>query len=187
MTHVFSRFGMPLQLLTDRGPEFEVELFTELCKWMEIDEIRTTAYRAATNGMVERFHRTLNAILGKIISENQRDWCEKVPIATAAYRASVHEATGYTPNRLMLGRETRAPLDIVVGCPPEEQQLREHRSVCRRQATENERGVLYCPRTPATGCGTTEEKLRCSCQAGTVLGGRLGMVLLPTPVCPEVA
>ena len=122
MTHVFSRFGMPLQLLTDRGPEFEGELFTELCKWMEIDKIRTTAYRAATNGMVERFHRTLNAILGKIISENQRDWCEKVPVAAAAYRASVHEATGYTPNRLMLGRETRAPLDIVVGCSPEEQQ-----------------------------------------------------------------
>jgi len=55
---------MPLQLLTDRGPESEGELFTELCKWMEIDKIRTTAYRAATNGVVERFHRTLNAILG---------------------------------------------------------------------------------------------------------------------------
>ena len=85
------------------------------------DKIRTTAYRAATNGMVERYHRTLNAILGKIISENQRDWCEKVPIAAAAYRASVHEATGYTPNRLMLGRETLAPLDIVMGVPPGEE------------------------------------------------------------------
>jgi len=45
---------MPLQLLTDRGPEFESELFTKLCKWMEIDKIRTMAYRAATNEMVER-------------------------------------------------------------------------------------------------------------------------------------
>ena len=106
MTHVFSRFGMPLQLLTDRGPEFEGELFTELCKWIEIDKIRTTAYRAATNGMVERFHRTLNAILGKIINENQRNWCEKVPIAAAAYRASVHETTGYTPNRLVWSRDS---------------------------------------------------------------------------------
>ena len=39
----------------------------------------------------------------------------------AAYRASVHEATGYTPNRLILGRETRAPMDIVVGVRPGEQ------------------------------------------------------------------
>jgi len=39
-----------------------------------------------TNGMVERYHRTLNSILGKIVREDQRNWCEKVPIATAAYR-----------------------------------------------------------------------------------------------------
>ena len=119
MTHVFARFGMPLQLLSDRGPEFESELFQELCRWMEIDKVRTTAYRPSTNGMVERYHRTLNSILGKIVREDQRNWCERVPIATAAYRASVHEATGYTPNKLMLGHEVYAPLDIVVG-PPED-------------------------------------------------------------------
>jgi len=117
MTHVFARFGMPLQLLSDRGPEFESELFQELCRWMEIDKVRTTAYRPSTNGMVERYHRTLNSILGKIIREDQRNWCEKVPIAAAAYRASVHEATGYTPNHLMLNREVYAPLDIIAGPP----------------------------------------------------------------------
>ena len=118
LVNVFSRLGFPLQLLTDRGPEFESELFQELCRYMGIDKLRTTAYRAATNGMVERYHRTLNSILGKIIREDQRDWCERVPIAAAAYRASVHEATGYTPNRLMLNREVSAPLDVVLGAPP---------------------------------------------------------------------
>ena len=68
--------------------------------------------------MVERYHRTLNSILVKVVKDDQRNWCEKVPIATAAYRASVHEATGYTPNRLMLNREVFAPLDIVAGPPP---------------------------------------------------------------------
>jgi len=122
MVNVFSRFGFPLQLLTDRGTEFESNLFQELCRYMEIDKLRTTAYRAATNGMVERYHRTLNSILGKIVSHDQRNWCEKVPVAAAAYRASVHEATGYTPNRLMLGREVAAPLDIVLGTPPGDDQ-----------------------------------------------------------------
>lgn len=120
MVNVFSRFGVPLQLLSDRGPEFESELFAELCRWMEIDKVRTTAYHAAANGMVERYHRTLNSILGKIVNEDQRNWCEKVPIAAAAYRASVHEATGYSPNRLMLGHEVYAPLDVVLGYPREE-------------------------------------------------------------------
>jgi len=118
MQHVFSRFGFPLQLLTDRGAEFEGQLFSELCRHMEIDKLRTTAYRPATNGMVERYHRTLNSILGKIVSENQRDWCERVPVAAAAYRASVHEATGHSPNMLVLGREVAAPLDVILGVPP---------------------------------------------------------------------
>ena len=118
MQHVFSRFGFPLQLLTDRGSEFEGQLFTELCRHMEIDKLRTTAYRPAINGTVERYHRTLNSILGKIVSQNQRDWCERVPVAAAAYRASVHEAAGYSPNMLVLGREVAAPLDVILGVPP---------------------------------------------------------------------
>jgi len=102
MVNVFSRFGVPLQLLSDRGSKFESELFSELCRWMDIDKVRTSAYRPSTNGMVECYHRTLNSILGKIIREDQRNWCEKVSTAAAAYRASVHEATGYSANRLML-------------------------------------------------------------------------------------
>ena len=41
----------------------------------------------------------------------------------AAYRASVHDATGYTPNFLTLGREVRAPLDEILGPPKEESDL----------------------------------------------------------------
>jgi len=93
-------------------------MFNELCQWMGIDKIRTTAYRPSTNGMVERYHRILNSILGKLIREDQRNWCEKVPIAAAAYHASVHEATGYSANRLMLNREVYAPLDLVAGLLP---------------------------------------------------------------------
>jgi len=85
---------------------------------MEIHKLRTTAYRPAINGTVERYHRTLNSILGKIVSQNQRDWCERVPVAAAAYRASVHEAAGYSPNMLVLGREVAAPLDVILGVPP---------------------------------------------------------------------
>jgi len=118
MLNVFSRFGVPLQLLSDRGSEFESVLFSELCQWMGIDKIRITAYQPSTNGMLERYHRTLNSIPGKLIREDQRNWCEKVPITAAAYRASVHEATGYSANRLMLNREVYAPLDLVTGLPP---------------------------------------------------------------------
>ncbi len=121
---VFVYRGFPLRLLSDQGPEFESILMSELCRWMEIQKIRTSPYRASTNGMVERYHRSLNTILAKIVRDDQRDWCERVPVAAAAYRASVHEATGYTPNLLTYGKENRAPVDIVFGCPEEEDESR---------------------------------------------------------------
>ena len=119
MTHIISRFGCPKQLLSDRGSEFESELFTELMKWLEIDKLRTTAYQPSTNGAVERFHRTLNSMLGKVVDESQRDWDDRLPAVLAAYRASPHESTGFTPNRLFLGREVRMPLDVMLDLPEE--------------------------------------------------------------------
>jgi len=120
MVHVFSRFGAPWQLLTDRGTEFESELFSELMKWMEIDKLRTTAYHPSCNGTVERFHRTLNSMLGKVVNDTQHNWDERLPLVLAAYRATPHESTGMTPNRLFLGHEVRMPIDVVMGLPLDE-------------------------------------------------------------------
>src|SRR5207253_5891685 len=108
---LFSRFGIPSQLLSDLGGEFEGHLMRELCKALEIEKLRTSSYRPSTNGGIERFHRTLNSMLAKVMEENQRTWDEHVPLVLAAYRASKHEATGFTPNYLLLGREVRLPLD----------------------------------------------------------------------------
>ena len=120
MTHVFSKFGAPLQLLTDQGPELESQLFQELMRWMEFDKLRTTAFHPSCNGVVERFHRTLNSMLGKAVSESQRDWDERLPLVLATYRATPHESTELSPNKLFLGREVRMPIDLVMGLPPDE-------------------------------------------------------------------
>ena len=63
--------------------------------------------------MLERFHRTLNQMTGKVVSAGQRDWDEYVQPVTAAYCASEHVVTGFSPNFLMLFREVHAP--IVLG------------------------------------------------------------------------
>jgi transposase InsO family protein len=117
---VISRFGLPMQLLSDNGKEFENSLMIELCRLLGVEKLRTTAYKPSTNGAVERFHRTLNAMIAKTIADNQRNWDELLPGIMAAYRSSSHEATGFSPNFLMFGRENRAPLDILYGFPEDE-------------------------------------------------------------------
>ena len=111
---VFVRFGVPLQILSDQGPNFESGLFQEMCRLLGIDKVRTSPYQPRTNGMVERWHRTLNSMLGKVVGENQRDWHEKLPYVMAAYRATEHSRTGFSPNYLFVGREARAPVDLTL-------------------------------------------------------------------------
>jgi len=106
---------MPKRLVSDQGPEFESQLFQELCKHMGIEKIRTSPYKPSTNGCVERFHRTLNSMLGKVVQANQRDWDDRLQPVMAAYRAAKHESTGFSPNYLVFGRENRAPIDVVLG------------------------------------------------------------------------
>ena len=122
-TQFFPRYGTPMRLLSDQAPEFESELFQELCRIMEIDKIRTSPYKPSTNSLVERFHRTLNSMIAKAItSDSQRDWDQKLPFVMAAYRAARHESTGYSPNFLIFGREARAPIDLLLGPAPGEEQ-----------------------------------------------------------------
>jgi len=105
---VFLVYRVPLQLLSDRGAEFEGSLMTEICRLLEIDKIRTTSFKPSTNDALERVHRTLNTMLGKIVNENTH-----VAYILAAYNATEHSATGYLPNMLVYGRELRFPNELL--------------------------------------------------------------------------
>uniref|UniRef100_A0A146QJK2 Pol polyprotein n=1 Tax=Fundulus heteroclitus TaxID=8078 RepID=A0A146QJK2_FUNHE len=110
-----ARFGAPLELHTDQGRNFESSLFRNVCRLLQITKTRTTPYHPSSNGQVERFNRTLLQMLRCYVDRNQKNWDEQLPLLTAAYRSSQHMVTGFTPNRLMLGREVHQPHDIQCG------------------------------------------------------------------------
>ena len=109
--------GTPTRILTDQGPNFESALIRELCRNWGIVKVRTSPYEASTNGGTERFHRTLNSMLAKVVKENQRNWDSCLQPVLAAYRASRHTATSLTPNMIIFGRENVMPADLVL-CNP---------------------------------------------------------------------
>ena len=110
-----SRFGVPQSMHSDQGRNFESQLFQQVCELLGIYKTRTTAYHPQSNGMVERFNRTMAQILRALVEEEQAEWDLQLPLALMAYRSSVHLTTGETPHMMLFGREMTVPLNLTVG------------------------------------------------------------------------
>ncbi len=108
----FARFGCPFKLQTDRGSNFESKLFASVCELLHIQKTRTTPYRPSANGQVERYNRTLMDAVRCYI-RNQKEWDQFLPQLAGALRSSVNRQTGFTANKMMLGREVNQPVDLM--------------------------------------------------------------------------
>jgi hypothetical protein len=112
-----SRFGVPLIVHSDQGTNFESNLFQSICKHLHIEKTRTTSLRPQANGNVERFHRTLTAMLTMYCETKQNQWDAFLPQVMMAYRASPQTSTHMSPNMMVFGREIRLPLSAVIPRP----------------------------------------------------------------------
>lgn len=110
---VITRFGVPFTIHSGQGKQFEGHVFSEMCKLLHIKKTRTTPYHPQSDGMVERFHRTLIRMLRSYVNGHHSDWDDHLPFVMMAYRSVEHETTGCSPNYLMLGREVSTPLDLM--------------------------------------------------------------------------
>ena len=118
---VVCRFGMPIVIHSDEGREFENKIMQELCILCGSHKTRTSPYHPESDGLVERFNRTLLMMLAMFASKNREDWDDLLPAVMMAYRSSVHESTGFSPYRLMFGEECTLPMDF--GLPKQQSDL----------------------------------------------------------------
>ena len=124
----FARFGTPEVIHSDQGRDFQSNLFQELCRILEIEKTRTTPWHPQSDGMIERFNRTIETMLRQCVSDHQRDWDEMLPYCCAAYRNAMHSTTKFSPNELMLGRNLPMPAHVQSPLPEKWQNLQEYNS-----------------------------------------------------------
>lgn len=112
-----SRFGIPLEIHTDQGTNFQSNLFQELCRLLDIHKTKSTPFHPSSNGLIEKFNQTLGKMIKSYVDENKRKWDFYIPILMSAYRSTVHPSTGFSPNKLMLGREVNLPHELLYPLP----------------------------------------------------------------------
>ena len=107
------RHGVPTELHSDQGRQYESVLFQEMCKLLDIRKTRTTPLHPRSDGMIERMNRTVNDMLSKYVKSHQKDWDEHLDYLVMAYNSTPHESTGMSPYLLTYGREMSMPLDLI--------------------------------------------------------------------------
>eukprot|EP00731_Ephydatia_muelleri_P035738 Em0153g13a len=112
---IFCRFSVPEQLHSDQGRQFESAVIKEICNLLHIEKTRTTAYHPQSDGLVERFNRTLLSMLTTCGRSHPFEWEDHIRKVGFAYNTSVQATTGYSPFFLMFGRQARLPIDLMYG------------------------------------------------------------------------
>ncbi len=117
---IMCRHEIPVELLSDRGPNFLSELIQEVCKLLGVKKINTSGYHPQTDGLVEKFNSTLINMIAKSCDARKHDYDAHLQYLLFAYRVSAQESTREAPFFLLYGRDARILTETVLShsCSP---------------------------------------------------------------------
>ena len=106
---IVCRHGCPDRIQSDRVTHFRDDVIKLLMEKLKVRHQFSTPYHPRTNGLVERFNKTLCEAIGKLV-KNVVDWDLLIPSILFAYRTARNSTTRMTPFFLVYGREARQPV-----------------------------------------------------------------------------
>ena len=56
LIEIFSRVGIPDEVLSDQGTQFTSDVMRECMRLLSVSQLHSTPYHPQTNGLVERFN-----------------------------------------------------------------------------------------------------------------------------------
>ena len=112
--NIMTRFGCPVELVSDQGTHFLNRVIKELTTKHMIIHKKSSTYHPQCNGQAESTNKILVKTLKKIVEGNKRDWDRKLNSALWAYRTSYKVTTGMTPFRMTYGLEAVVPMEFMI-------------------------------------------------------------------------
>lgn len=106
---IFTRWGTPTYLVSDRGVQFTSQLLSTVCKQCGVIQNLTIAYPPQTN-LTERVNRNLKTMIA-YVGDQHRLWDKWIAEFRFALNTAWHESTGFTPVEVALERKLKGPIE----------------------------------------------------------------------------
>jgi len=113
--HWIARFGLPLTITSDRGAQFTSQLWAAVAQLLGMQLHRTTAYHPQSNGLVERFHRSLKASLRARLTSTS--WIDELPWVLLGLRTAPSAVLGTSAAEQVYGYPLTLPGDLPYPSP----------------------------------------------------------------------
>ncbi|MBW0513733.1 hypothetical protein O181_053448 [Austropuccinia psidii MF-1] len=97
ISHVFSKHGLPVSIVSDRGALLVSSFCNKLCQQFKISRDLSTAFHHETDGKTERVNQILKQYLWMYVSYHQDDWHTWLPLAEFAYNNAEHSSKKKSP------------------------------------------------------------------------------------------
>ncbi|MBW0521928.1 hypothetical protein O181_061643 [Austropuccinia psidii MF-1] len=104
ISHVLSKNGLLISILSDRGSLFVSSFWTQLCQQLKISRDFSTAFHPETDGQTQRVNQILEQYLWVYFSYHQDDWHTWLPLAEFAYNNAENSSTKQSPFFTIHGR-----------------------------------------------------------------------------------
>ena len=107
------RFGIPATLTSDRGAQFTSSVWTQVCRVLGISASQTTSFHPQSNGMIDRFHRSLKTSLRARAADS--DWVSHLSLVLLGLRSVPKEDTGFSISEAVYGSALTIPGEFLDG------------------------------------------------------------------------
>jgi transposase InsO family protein len=111
---IFTRFGIPWEIVTDGGTQFTSRLLRDLMEKYRIKHRVTTPYHPQENRQVEGTNKILETIITKNVRLHLKDWDERLPEALWAYKMTWRTTIGCTLYELVYGKRVMLPIETKI-------------------------------------------------------------------------
>ena len=115
LERVFQYFGTPLNIVSDRGPQFAAQFFKEFFKGLGTRLSLSTANHPQSDGLTERYNRVILEVLRTLVDSDLDSWHLRLPMIQFAVNNTTHSIMHQSPFHLNFNRDAIMPTDLLAG------------------------------------------------------------------------